>query len=114
MKRLGNPILVVFVSWVVLGRTREILREVRPDDMAEDMDLRADEGRERRGELGDGQDDTEDVNDAGATRESDAIGFEYLTRHSASIHDVAYLMERGQLDDRDVRVRVDEVPVPLR
>jgi len=27
---------------------------------------------------------------------------------------VAYLYERDQLDDRDVRVRVDELPPPLQ
>ncbi|MFC4247248.1 winged helix-turn-helix transcriptional regulator [Natribaculum luteum] len=115
--REGNPVMVFFVSRVVLERAREILREVRPEDTPEDMDDRAEERRERREERqedGDDQTDTDDDKRDESTDDANEIGFEYLARLSASIHDVAYLYERDQLDDRDVRVRVDEVPPPLR
>ena len=111
--RSGNPVMVFFVSRALLDRAREILREVRPGDTIEDMNERADERRERR-EQQQENDDVQESDDEEPTGEPETIGFEYLERLSASIHDVAYLIERGQLDDRDVRVRVDEVPPPLR
>jgi nucleosome binding factor SPN SPT16 subunit len=85
--------------------------------MPEDIDGRADERRERREEQQASDDDQADANDAESdesTNDATEIGFEYLERLSASIHDVAYLYERDQLDDRDVRVRVDELPPPLQ
>ncbi|AXR78482.1 winged helix-turn-helix domain-containing protein [Natrarchaeobaculum sulfurireducens] len=115
--RKGNPVMVYFVSEVVLERAREILREVRPEDTPEDRDGRAEERRERREKQqedadddpgGTGNENDEDASSTGGT------GFEYLARLSASIHDVAYLIERDQLDDRDVRVRRDDLPPPLR
>lgn len=115
--RSGNPVMVFFVSQALLERARKILREVYPEDTAEDLAERADERRERREQqqADDGdQEASDDDQDEDRDDASETIGFEYLERLSASIHDVAYLIERDQLDDRDVRVRVDEVPPPLR
>lgn len=119
--REGNPVMVFFVSEVVLERAREILREVRPDDTQQDLAERSDERRERREEQqaasnddSDTDSDESDDNDGDNADVTNEIGFEYLARLSASIHDVAYLIERDQLDDRDVRVRADELPPPLR
>ena len=109
--------MVFFVSQVVLERAREILREVRPEDMAEDLDGRADDRRERREEQHaseDGQADAEDAESDESTGDATEIGFQYLERLSASIHDLAYLREQERIDDRDVRVRVDELPPPLQ
>ncbi|WP_248515069.1 DUF7845 domain-containing protein [Salinarchaeum laminariae] len=117
VKRLGNPCLVVFVSQDVLERAREIVREIRPDDMAEDMADRAEQRREHREEqreTDDAEKDAEPSSDPAASQESDAIGFEYLASLSASIEEIAAEVRRGQLGDRDVRVRVDELPPPLR
>ncbi|SER75535.1 winged helix-turn-helix domain-containing protein, partial [Natrinema salaciae] len=113
----GNPVMVFFVSRVVLERAREILREVRPEDTPEDMDERADGRRERREEqqeADDGQTDVDDEEPDESTHTETEIGFEYLERLSASIHDLASLRDRGRIDDRDVRVRVDELPPPLQ
>ncbi|ELZ08494.1 hypothetical protein C479_14183 [Halovivax asiaticus JCM 14624] len=117
VKRLSNPVLVVFVSQVVLERAREILREVRPEDMADDMDARAEERRERREERSETDSDQEDSVDetaSDAASDPDEIGFRYLSELAASIHDVAHRVDRDELDDRDVRVRADELPPPLR
>jgi len=117
VSREGNPVMVFFVSRVVLERAREILREVRPEDMAEDLDGRADDRRERREEQHaseDGQADAEDAESDESTGDATEIGFQYLERLSASIHDLAYLREQERIDDRDVRVRVDELPPPLQ
>ncbi|WP_323173806.1 winged helix-turn-helix domain-containing protein [Natrialba sp. PRR66] len=112
VSREGNPVMVFFVSRIVLERAREILREVHPGDTAEQQDERAEERREKR-EGGDDQTDADDE-ESDESDETETIGFEYLERLSASIHDVAYLFERDQLDDRDVRVRADELPPPLQ
>lgn len=120
VKRLGNPVLVVFVSRAVLERAREIVREVRPEDMPEDVEERAQERRERREERQEREDDQTggadgDGQEGGeAGSEAESIGFEYLRSLSASIEDVAREVDRGQLGERDVRVRVDELPPPLR
>ncbi|MFC6765970.1 winged helix-turn-helix transcriptional regulator [Natrinema soli] len=117
VSREGNPVMVFFVSQVVLERAREILREVRPEDMPEDLDGRADERRERREKQQASDDDQTDANDAESdesTGDATEIGFQYLERLSASIHDLAYLREQERIDDRDVRVRVDELPPPLQ
>ncbi|AGN02811.1 hypothetical protein L593_14360 [Salinarchaeum sp. Harcht-Bsk1] len=117
VKRLGNPVLVAFVSRVVLEQAREIVREVRPDDLAEDMNERAEERRERREELRE-QDATEgdDEPDRGPVggEEADRIGFEYLASLSATLSDVVLEYDRDELGDQDVRVRVDELPSRLR
>lgn len=117
VSREGNPVMVFFVSRVVLERACEILREVRPEDMPEDMDERAEERRENRKEQqasDDGQTDTDDDVHDESTDDGTEIGFEYLERLSASIHDIAYLRDLERIDDRDVRVRVDELPPPLQ
>ncbi|ELY95137.1 hypothetical protein C483_02196 [Natrialba hulunbeirensis JCM 10989] len=111
--RSGNPVMVFFVSEAVLDRAREILRKVQPKDMAEDLDERAKERRENRQEDADKVDE-ESVANSDESSDDDTIGFEYLTRLNASIHDVAYLLECEQIDDQDVRVRIDELPPPLQ
>ncbi|SER90770.1 hypothetical protein SAMN04489841_0001, partial [Natrinema salaciae] len=113
----GNPVMVFFVSRVVLERAREILREVRPKDTPEEVAERAEERRERREEQqenDDGQTAAGDEETDESTHTETEIGFEYLERLSASIHDVASLRDQERIDDRDVRVRVDELPPPLR
>jgi len=51
VSREGNPVMVFFVSRVVLERAREILREVRPVKIwLKILDGRADDRRERREE----------------------------------------------------------------
>ncbi|ELY97539.1 hypothetical protein C482_12989 [Natrialba chahannaoensis JCM 10990] len=113
VSREGNPVMVFFVSRVVLEQAREILREVYPDDTVEQQDERAEERRENR--ESDNSHSATDGDEASENDdEPDSIGFEYLERLSASIHDLAYLRDRDQLDDRDVRVRADELPPPLR
>ncbi|USZ72000.1 winged helix-turn-helix domain-containing protein [Natronosalvus halobius] len=117
VKRLGNPVLVVFVSQAVLERAREIVREIRPDDMAEDMNERRDERRERREELQEEMDDQSNERDDEASESAtsdDQIGFEYLAKLSASFAEIAQEYDRDRLDDRDIRVRADELPPPLR
>ncbi|ELZ11934.1 hypothetical protein C478_11008 [Natrinema thermotolerans DSM 11552] len=113
VSREGNPVMVFFVSRVVLERAREILREVRPEDTPEEVAERADERRERREEQQEETDADGEESDE-STTDGDEIGFEYLERLSASIHDVASLRDRERIDDRDVRVRVDELPPPLQ
>ncbi|MCU4743388.1 winged helix-turn-helix domain-containing protein [Natronoglomus mannanivorans] len=113
VSREGNPVMVFFISRVVLERAREIVREVYPDDTPEQQNERLEERRERRESESDQSDDTDEESSESAD-ETETIGFEYLERLSASVHDVAFLIDRDQLDDRDVRVRVDELPPPLR
>lgn len=118
VKRLGNPVLVVFVSRALLDRAREILRECRPDDLAEDMDGRADERRERREQLEEERDEPDESDETG-TVDADAVDdtrtwWEYLDRLDATIHDIAALVDRGELAERDVRVRADDLPPPLQ
>ncbi|EMA27317.1 winged helix-turn-helix domain-containing protein [Halobiforma nitratireducens] len=113
VSREGNPVMVFFVSQVVLERAREILREVHPDDTPEQQTERAEERRKQRESDGD-QVDADDEDGDETDSETETIGFEYLERLGASIHDVAFLLEREQLDDRDVRVRADELPPPLQ
>nr|WP_248515055.1 Lrp/AsnC family transcriptional regulator [Salinarchaeum laminariae] len=50
LERIGNPVLVAFVSTALLDRAREITRKVRPDDQAEDMAERAENRRAYREE----------------------------------------------------------------
>ncbi|MFP8891480.1 winged helix-turn-helix transcriptional regulator [Natrialbaceae archaeon A-CW2] len=117
VKRLGNPVLVVFVSQAVLERAREIVREVRPDDMAEDMNERAEQRRERREEQqeqSDGESDSADDGASVSTSDGDELGFMYLMELSASLADIAQEYDRQQLDDRDIRVRADPLPDRLR
>nr|WP_252701421.1 winged helix-turn-helix domain-containing protein [Natronosalvus vescus] len=117
VKRLGNPVLVVFVSQAVLERAREIVREVRPDDMAEDMNERADERRERREEQQEHSGEDSDAPDEEAARDASnggEIGFMYLMELSASLADIAQEYDRQRLDDRDIRVRADPLPDRLR
>ena len=118
VKRLGNPVLVVFVSQSLLERARSILREVRPGDLAEDMAERAEERRDRREEQraeadSDGleEDVARSVDESVGGRE---IGFRYLGQLAASLEDVAAEYADGDLGDRDVRVRADVLPSRLR
>ncbi|WP_238717480.1 winged helix-turn-helix domain-containing protein [Natronorubrum halophilum] len=113
VKRLGNPVLVVFVSQALLERAREILREVRPEDMPEDMEERAEERTERREEQREEQ-STDDEPAPDSASDPDEIGFQYLATLSASLADIALEYDRDRLDDRDVRVRADELPGRLR
>lgn len=117
VKRLGNPVLVVFMSRVVLEQAREIVREVRPDDLAEDMAERAEERRERREEQREAEEDAEDSSaesEPAGGKEAERIGFEYLATLSANLADVVVEYDRDRLDDQDVRIRVDELPDRLR
>lgn len=111
VKRLGNPVVVVMVSRELLDRAREILREVRPSDTAEDMADRAEKREERREEQQDEQDeDSDDQDDTG----EETVGFVYLSRLSCSCSELALAIDRGVLDEKDVRVRADELPDRLR
>jgi len=65
VERIGNPRLIVFPSLAVLERATEIMRQIKPEETAQDMRERADERRESRE-----SDDTSD--DAGDAHQEDS------------------------------------------
>ena len=116
--RVGNPVVVVFVSRYLLDRAREIVREARPRDDLRDMKERAEERRKRRENLSDDQSDTdsedsaEDSNsvaesdaESGASDASDDWMYFSQTPESFSPIDLASLLEVDDLDGQDVRIR---------
>ncbi|SNZ06182.1 Winged helix-turn-helix DNA-binding [Natronoarchaeum philippinense] len=109
--RLGNPVLVVFVSRQLLDRAKEIVREVYPDDQAEDMQERAEERRQRREERDDEARDHDGL-DEPADSETDAPDragndWEYFDLLDLEPHQIANAIERGYLEENHVRLRID-------
>ena len=109
--RLGNPVLVVFISRQLLDRAKEIIREIKPGDQAEDMAERAEERREKREERDDDardedglQEDSDDDSDDGCGDRGD---WEYFDLLELEPHQVANALERGYLAEDHVRLRAD-------
>ena len=107
--RLGNPVLVVFPSLAVLEESKEILREIYPDDTVDDMVERAENRRERREQRAEDRDDDQDADDrdqdAGDGRRSE---WSYLGELDELTPDrLASAIERDIIASDHVRVRVD-------
>ena len=138
-----NPVLVAYAAPLAREEAADVLAEVYPDDNPEDRKDRAQRRREDRRERQERRDpnldtvpsDVDDSSTAGredsdATRRStvddssterscsedadDSLGFRYLAHVEASAHDLAFLRDREELADRDIRVRADELPEDLR
>jgi DNA-binding MarR family transcriptional regulator len=108
--RLGNPVIVVFVSHQLLERAKEIIREIKPDDQAEDMAERAEERREKREERDDEardedglQEDSDDSDDG----HGDRGDWEYFDVLELEPHQIGNALERGFLAEGHVRLRTD-------
>lgn len=112
LKRLGNPVLVVYDAEALREKAEEILRSVRPDDTPEDAEERASEREERR-ERQREEDDTECEESEGSRAQA---AWEYLADMRLTPADLYTSLETsdGELGDRDVRVRRDRVPDRLR
>ncbi|MFC6546812.1 helix-turn-helix domain-containing protein [Cohnella cellulosilytica] len=106
VKRLGNPVLVVFVSRDLLERSREILDRARPGRTADDMREDAEDRREDR-EARDESSETDDDSDAATGDEAapQRDEFAYLGDVPETIRDVAVAVYDGRLGDEDVRIR---------
>jgi hypothetical protein len=113
LERLSNPVLVVFENDDLLERARDVLEECYPGDDVEDRDERAEERRERRENDESGPAAQEDDSDE-ADEKDDRIGFRYLDELGISMPGVYDRWDRDELGDRDIRVRVDELPERLR
>lgn len=109
--RVGNPVIVCFPSLQVLDKADEILNRIYPDDMAEDLNERAEQRRERREE----RNDPDEVDD-GLQEESDddrdqssssSSTWRYFDALEMQPHQLANALEREYLDGDEVRVRVD-------
>ena len=108
--RLGNPVLVVFISRQLLDRAKEIIREIKPGDQAEEMQERAEERRERREERDDDardedglQEDSDDSDDG----RGDRGDWEYFEKLELEPDQVSAALERGYLAEDHVRLRAD-------
>ncbi|WP_284013220.1 helix-turn-helix domain-containing protein [Halobaculum litoreum] len=106
VKRLGNPVLVVFVSRDLLERSREILDRARPGRTADDMREDAEDRREDR-EARDTPSETDEDSDAATDDEAapQRDEFVYLGDVPETIRDVAVAVYDGRLGDEDVRIR---------
>lgn len=113
--RTGNPVIVCFVAELARENARDVLNEVYPDDTPEDRHNRADDRREERRERQEDADPGLDRNVETTDGDvDDDLGFRYLAHVAASVHDLAFLRDRGEIGERDVRVRADELPPDLR
>ena len=112
--RVGNPVIVVFPSLEVLDNAREILRTIYPDETIDDMNERAQERRERREERDDPAPDAGTTDDDSTTSSDDESGSSSSWRYLADVEldgpRLATALERQYLGERDVRIRVDEIP----
>ncbi|MDG5775969.1 winged helix-turn-helix domain-containing protein [Haloarculaceae archaeon H-GB2-1] len=115
LKRLSNPVLVVFDSRALQQQAVDALDDARPGDTADDLDERADQRRERRDQddrarRDDGTFDSEDDQDDERSR------FEYLSSLDMTPEDlfVEVSTSDGVLAPDDVRVRLDPIPKRYR
>lgn len=112
--RVGNPVIVVFPSLEVLDRASEILRTIYPGETFDDMNERAQERRERREERDERAPDVDET-DADSTASSDdgsgsSSSWAYLRDVELDGPRLATAIEKEYLGDRDVRIRVSEIP----
>lgn len=108
VERVGNPVLVVFPSIAVLEHSKEILREVYPEDQTEDMLERAEERRQRREERQEreqGDDDTSSSDGSSERKQSKWRYFEDIGEIGPE--QLATALDREWLPHDHVRVRVD-------
>jgi hypothetical protein len=100
LKRLGNPVLVVFVSRDLLDRAGDVLQEARPGDSSEDLEKRADERRQRREE----NSDSDEAGDA-----DDGATWAFLRDAPIGADGLLQRLYDGRLGECDVRVRVSSL-----
>lgn len=108
--RIGNPVIVLFESTSLKYEAEEILQKVHTDDIPQDREKRKEHRRakrENRKESGSNDEEGESSDDI-------EIGFKYLDEIEATPVQIAEEYERDQLRDKDIRVRVDELPNRLR
>ena len=105
LKRLGNPVLVVFVSRDLLDRAADVLQEVRPGDSPEDLEERADERRQRREENSDS--DEHDDADGSDADDDGGASWAYLRDAPIGADGLLQRLYDERLGEDDVRVRVD-------
>ncbi|AZH26830.1 winged helix-turn-helix domain-containing protein [Haloplanus aerogenes] len=109
LKRLGNPVLVVFVSRDLLERAGDVLQEARPGDSAEDLEERADERRQRREE----QRDSDEHDDAeGLDADDDGASWAFLRDAPIGADGLLQRLYDERLGECDVRVRVSSLNAP--
>lgn len=103
VKRIGNPVVVVFKAPYVEDIVREVVEGWEPDTVAGkriEREKRATERRRKR-------DEAEDTTNDDATQARRAL-FRYIAETGLTPDDLAQLMHRGELGGRDVRIRWDE------
>lgn len=121
LKRLGNPVLVVYNAEALRERADEILRTVRPDDTREEAEERAREREQRREERADpdtgGNGDGDADETSGSSEQEQArSSWAYLGDLGLSPADLYVELDTtaGSLDDDDVRVRLERLPDRMR
>jgi DNA-binding Lrp family transcriptional regulator len=112
LKRLGNPVLVVYDAEALREKAEEILQSVRPEDTPEDAEERAQEREERREQQRESDDEETEEDESDRARSAWA----YLAEMNLTPADLYTSLETtdGDLGDRDVRVRRDRLPDRLR
>ncbi len=111
LKRLGNPVLVVYDAEALREHADEILRQVRPGDSPEDAEERAREREQRRTDQSTGEDNSDD-----SSEDQARSAWRYLEDLRLTPDDLYVELETttGHLTGEDVRVRSERLPDRMR